>query len=308
MYVDDMLAKNIITSDQKPTFDDLRKLVDTDPNSFQQLKTAIEETDNWVAPTLAKAGINSAGSFAGSAALVAGGTAVIVATGGTATPLVVGALSIAGAIGGSTAAGMATHDFFVNENGFNEIQNLEKKLQKGESVTSAEVFKVLVADDPDLQKAVKEQTDKRPATIGKKFGDLTEVQQQQVMDNIGDMSEACAVLAERANQREFKTKDLLTINNLALQNGGAEAAEILAGAKAVERNRPVLPSEAALQPVVANENNPPEAYNNIVPSTLVQSHSVDPEGQVVGNRDIGQNVHTAMLRNQQAPHEMHAGR
>jgi hypothetical protein len=257
MFVDDLLAKGVIEPNEKPTYDDLRKLVELDPASYSQLGEAIAQTDNWAVPTIAQAGISSAGGFAGSAAAVALGTAAIVGTGGAATPFVVGALSVGGAIGGSVAAGQATKGFFEHENGFEQIQKLEQKLQQGETITAAEVFQVLVADDEALKKDVEAQVNKRRSTAGKTFSDLTEPEQKVVMDQIDEISGASSVLAERINSERLPVKDLLGLSNDVLRRG-AEEATLLADAKEIQRNSAIPSSptiQVEMQPV-ANENTP----------------------------------------------------
>lgn len=253
---------------KEASFDDLNKLVATNPAKYDALKQELDK--EYLVTASVGAGGNIAGGAAGTvvgtalgAGVAAGVTAVTGGAGIVAAPIIVKGFAFAGGVGGSMVGGNGVTDFYKNvtgqdrETAIDAMRKLDARLQAGEQVSALDVVKVIVGNNKRFDDTVKTLNEQN-----KGFDDLPAEEQVKILiAKFPELYIASNELSAKINAGEIQNLASITkLNTDAVIEYG---------------------SDYALK-AVAVEN----AANNAVPLTRISSRSVEMEKTVQGNRDI----------------------
>ncbi len=189
-----------------------------------QLREAVNEIDQKIVRRVTSSGAGLAGSVGAMtvAAPLLAGTAF--ATGGLGLLATIPISMVGGAIA-STVADKAVTSISgqdVHDSAYKELNQMQEKLIARQPVDTIDVFKVLLAGDTELQAAIKQEANEG---FGKDFDKLEPEEQAHLLsEKYPGLLDASRQLAYEINVGAVLPTRLLTLNTLALVQGGAPAA------------------------------------------------------------------------------------
>ncbi len=209
---------------EEATADHLRLL--SERPDQEQLRTEVQKIDQKLMRSVGGTAAGFGGSAAGAALMPVVAGAVL-----SATPVgwAGGALWLGSSIVGSMVASNVANKAMTamtgldpNDSAYDELEAMQRKLDNRQPVNSIDVFNVLKASDKELQKKISAQTG------GKKFSELAEFEQADLLETYHPgLLDASRQLAYETNIGAVVPTRLVTLDTVALEMGGAEAAYTL---------------------------------------------------------------------------------